>query len=148
MQWKVSIVILLATSVSTSSSATNPVQLLLLFFVHSFLEMVREEYCGVQYDWSCSIDRTEINEIVGSSTMALLFLWMLFKKLGPTYVLSEKLLQHWKSSVGMNRVARKFIAAVKPLRAHVGSIYWVRKATIMEILQIIISMTINWFLAS
>jgi len=86
-------------------------------------------------------------KLLGSSTMAFLFLWMLFNKLGTTFVLSEKFLQHWKSSFGRNRVARKFIAAVKPLRAHVGSIYWVKKTTIMEILQIIIRMTINLFLA-
>jgi len=80
-----------------------------------------------------------------SSTMALLFLWMLFKKLGTTYVLSENFLQRWKYSVGRNRVARKFIIAATPLRAHVGSVYWVRKATVIEILQIIFSMTINLF---
>jgi len=86
-------------------------------------------------------------KLLGSSTMALLFLWMLFKKLGTTYVLSENFLQRWKSAVGRNRAARKLIAAVKPLRAHVGSMYWVKKTTIVEILQIILSMTINLFLA-
>jgi len=80
------------------------------------------------------------------ATLALLYLWTIYRKFGQLHCMTEKLIDNWKNAPSSTKRIRKFVESVPALRIDIASFYYVNKTTVATVLETVLDNTITLLL--
>ncbi len=79
------------------------------------------------------------------ATMSLMYLSLLFRRMGKLYEKSVEVLHSWKGERG--KYIKKFVLGSKPIRVKIGFYYYVRKTTVIIIWSTVLNFSTNMLLS-